>query len=341
MRNATSILLFGATSLCFSLVGACGGGGTGSRDDDGTAGTATNTAGSAVGLAGSSSTAAGSGTGGSASAGSASGGAASCNPVAGPKKGDGTNTVIDEIDGANIMFTPAGMGSGSWDLSKDTSPMGMITPAGTTALAPTDGGHMGKALHVQGSKLTGWGAALAAILNGTTSSFDASAYGGVAFWIKGTAITQDGTDKLMVLARMPDVLPGAGSCCDDKVVGSECYSAHRAVIGVSATWTEVKIAWSDFKPASYGLGSTLPFNANRLRDITLSFNHDSAATTGDGTSFDIWVDGMRFLTKDEMGNVSTGSGGSSSGGTGGSSAGGTGGSSAGTGGASAGTGGAQ
>jgi len=340
MRNATSILLFGATSLCFTLVGACGGGGTGSRDD-GTAGTATNTAGTTTGLAGSSNPTAGSGTSAGASAGGASGGAAACNPMPGPKKGDGTNTVIDEIDGANIMFAPAGLGSGSWDLSKDTSPMGMITPAGTTALAPTDGGHTGKALHVQGSKLTGWGAALAAILNGTTSSFDASAYGGVAFWIKGTAITQDGTDKLMVLARMPDVLPGAGSCCDDKVLGSECYSAHRAVVPVSAEWTEVKITWGDFKPATYGLGSTLPFNANRLRDITLSFNHDAAVTTGDGTSFDVWVDGIRFLKKDETGNVTTGSGGSSSGGTGGTSSGGTGGASAGTGGASAGTGGTQ
>jgi hypothetical protein len=325
MRNATSILLFGATGLCFTLVGACGGGGSGSRDD-GTAGTTS--AGTTTGLAGSGNATAGSGTGG-ASGGSASGGAASCNPVAGPKKGDGTNTVIDEIDGANIMFAPAGMGSGSWDFSKDTSPTGTYTPAGTAALAPTDGGHMGKALHVQGSKLTGWGAALAAILNGTTSSFDASAYGGVAFWVKGTAITQDGTDKLMVLARMPDVLPGAGSCCDDKVLGSECYSAHRAVVGVSAEWTEVKIAWSDFKPATYGLGSTLTFNPNRLRDITLSFNHDAMVTAGDGTSFDVWVDGIRFLTKDEMGNVMTGgsagssSGGSAAGGTGGSAAAGT------------------
>ena len=341
MRNATSILLFGATSVCFALVGACGGGSDGSRDD-GTAGMSTNlggtnaTAGSGTAQAGSTATTAGSGTGG------ASGGAAACNPVPGSKKGDGTNTVIDEVDGANIMFMPGGVGSGSWDLSKDTSPMGMIMPAGTAALAPTDGGHAGKGFHIQGSKLTGWGAALAAILNGTSASFDASAYGGVAFWIKGTTSTQDGENKLMVLARMPDVLPGTpatGSCCDDKVKGSECYSAHRAVVGVSAEWAEVKIAWADFKPASYGLGSTLPFNANRLRDITLSFNHDSAATTGDGTSFDVYVDGMRFLTKDEMGNVGmTGSAGSSSGG---SASGGSGGAAAGTGGAAAGTGGTQ
>jgi len=137
------------------------------------------------------------------------------------------------------------------------------------------------------------------------------------------------------------VLPGTaatGSCCDDKVVGSECYSAHRAVVGVSAEWAEVKIAWADFKPASYGLGSTLPFNANRLRDITLSFNHDSAVTTGDGTSFDVWVDGMRFMTKEEMGNVPVGGGSGGSSSTAGTSSGGA---AAGTGGAAAGTGGTQ
>lgn len=341
MRNATSILLVGASSLCFSLVGACGGGGDGSRDD-GTAGTTTTpSAGTANAAAGTSNAEAGSSAAGG-SAGAASGGAPGCNPMPGPKKGDGTNTVIDEIDGANIMFTPAGMGSGSWDFSKDASPMGMVTPAGTAALAPTDGGHMGKAFHVQGSKLTGWGAALAAILNGTTSSFDASAYGGVAFWIKGTATTQDGTDKLMVLARMPDVLPGTpatGSCCDDKVLGSECYSAHRAVVSMTAEWTEVKIAWSDFKNATYGFGSALTFNPNRLRDITLSFNHDAAATTGDGTSFDVWVDGVRFLKKDEMGNLTSGgSAGSSSGGSAGSSSAGSG--NGGSGGAAGGGGGA-
>lgn len=343
MRNATSILLFGATGLCFTLVGACGGGGTGSRDDDGSAGTATNTtAGTAANLAGSGNASAGSSSGGGASGGGASGGASSggaaaCNPMPGPKKGDGTNMVIDEIDGANTMFAPAGVGSGSWDFSKDTS-AGTITPAGTMALAPTDGGHAGKGLHVKGDALTGWGASLAAFLNGPTSSFDASGYGGVAFWIKGSTSVQEGADKIMVQARMPDVLPGAGSCCNDKVLGSECYSGHRVVIGITADWTEVKIPWSEFKGPAWGLGSTLAFNANRVRDINFSFNHDSAAMTGAGSAFDVWIDGVRFMSKDEVGNVmplpsgGSSSGGSSAGGSGGGSAGGAGGGSSGMGG---------
>ncbi len=327
MRNATSILRFGASSLVLSLVGACGGSG-GSRAD-GTAGTATNaTAAMTSATAGVGSATAGASTTGGASstAGASNGGTPACVPTPGAKKGDGANMIIDDIDDANTMFAPAGVGSGSWDLSKDMS-AGTIMPVNTTALAPSDGGHMGKGLHVTGTGLVGWGAALAAILNGTAAAFDASAYGGVSFWIKGTTTVQEGSNKLMVLARMPDVLPGAGSCCNDKVPGSECYSAHRAVIDVTTDWTQVKIAWSDFKPPTYGLGMTLTFDPNRLRDITLSFNHDAMVTTPPGTSFDVTVDDFKFLAKSEMGNVGSGTGG------------GSGGAAAGTGGAAAGTGG--
>jgi hypothetical protein len=317
MRNATSVLLFGASSLVLTLVGGCGGGGDGGSRDDATAGTPNNTSGSSNNTSGSSNNTSGSSASGGAAAGS--GGMAACTPTPGSKKGDGTNQVIDDIDDTNTMFAPAGVGVGSWDFSKDAS-MGKITPEGTAKLAPVEGGHAGSALHVQGTGLTGWGAALGAFLNGTTSSFDASAYGGVAFWIKGTTKVQEGTDKLMVQARMPDVLPGAGSCCNDKVAGSECYSGHRAVVSVSADWQEVKIPWSAFTGPTWGLGSTTPFNPNRIRDITLSFNHD-AMVMDDGASFDVWVDGMRFMAKDETGNVdgsggSGGSGGTGSGGTG-------------------------
>jgi hypothetical protein len=340
MRNATSIWLFGASSRVLAL-GACGGGGSGSGRDDGssgststagsssTAGTLNSTAGSVNSTAGNTSSA--------GSAGTSAGGAGSCNPVAGSKKGDGTNKVIDELDDMNTMFAPAGsMATGTWDWGKDTAAtaMGSITPAGTMTLMPVTGGHMGNALHVTGTGITGWGAALAAFLNGPMGAFDASDYGGVAFWIKGTTTVQEGSNKLMIQARMPDVLPGLGTCCDDKVLGSECYSGHRTVIDVPADWAEVKIAWSDFKGPAWGLGSTLPFNANRVRDINFSFNHDTMGTTA--IAFDVWVDGLRFLSKDEMSNVTGGSGGSSAGGSAGSSSGGSGGAAAGSGGGGAG-----
>jgi hypothetical protein len=219
------------------------------------------------------------------------------------------------------MFSTASQGTGSWDFSKDTS-TGTITPAGTMALMPVEGGQAGSALHVEGTGLTGWGASLAAFLNGPMGAFDASAYGGVAFYIKGTSKVQEGADKVMVQARMPDVLPGMGSCCNDTLPGSECYSGHRVVIAITAEWQEVKIPWAEFKGPAWGLGSTTAFNANRIRDINFSFNHDAAMATDGGSSFDVWVDGIRFMTKDEMGNVKpvgTGGSGGGGGGSGGSS----------------------
>lgn len=342
MRNATSIGMFGASALALTLLGACGGSGSGTRDD-GASGSSTNTSGSGTTLAGTTSTGtSGSGTvgtGGSSTTGSggsttgtagtttsssgSGGGASTCTMAAGSKHGDGTTTVIDDLDDTNTMFTPPGMGAGSWDLSKDTAAtaMGTMVPANTAALLPVTGGHMGSALHVVGTGLTGWGAALAAFLNGPTGAYDASSYGGVAFWIKGTTSVQEGTNKLMVQARMPDVLPGPGSCCDDKVPGKECYSGHRVVIDVPADWQEVKIAWTDFTGPTFGLGSTIAFDPSRIRDIDFSFNHDAMSTTAT-TSFDFWVDGVRFLTKAEMGNVGSGSGGAAAGGSAGASSGG-------------------
>ncbi len=328
MRNATTFWLFGASALGLSLLGACGGGGDGSRDD-GASGAANNTAGSVSSAgtqtsAGTGNGSSGAASGGNSSGGAPSGGAPTCNPAPGSKKGDGTNQVIDDLDDTNTMFAPAGVGMGTWDWGKDTATtaMGTITPSGTMTLMPVTGGHDGSALHVTGMGLTGWGASLAAFLNGAMGAFDASAYGGVAFWIKGTTNVQEGTDKLMIQARMPDVLPGAGSCCNDKVMGSECYSGHRTVISITADWSEVKIPWSEFKGPAWGLGSTIPFDPNRVRDINFSFNHDAMGT--EAASFDVWVDGVRFMGKDEMGHV-TGGGGSGntagSGGTGGTSAG--------------------
>lgn len=349
MRNATSIGLFGASALAL-ILGACGGGG-GGGGDNGAAGSGSSTAGSGNSTAGTANAAAGSGNstaGSSSAAGSGngtggsgtSGGAPACNPVPGSKKGDGTNTTIDELDDTNIMFSPAGTGMGAWDFGKDTAAtaMGSITPTGTMTLMPTTGGHMGSALHVTGTGLTGWGAALAAFLNGASGAFDASDYGGVAFWIKGSTDVHEGKNKILLQARMPDVLPGAGSCCKDPKPGEmptgiECYSGHRLEITVTGEWTEMKVPWTAFMGPAWGLGSTIPLNPNRVRDITFAFNHD--AMDAGPASFDVWVDGLRFLKKDEMGNIGGGSGGSSSGGSASGGSGGTGGS----GGANGGTGG--
>jgi len=223
------------------------------------------------------------------------GGAPACNPVPGPVQGDGLDLTIDAIDDTDIMFAAAGVSMGAWDFSKDIS-TGTITPAGTASLVPEAGGVSGNAFHITGSGLNGWGAAIGAFLNGPTSSFDASLYGGIAFSIKGTSTVVEGSSKVMVMARMPDVLPGPGSCCNDTVAGLECYSAHRTIVDFSTDWTEVTLFWPSFVAPTWGLGSTLAFNPNRVRDITFIFNHDAVTQMpADGATFDVWIDDLRFV----------------------------------------------
>jgi hypothetical protein len=231
-----------------------------------------------------------------------------CSPTPGAKAGDGIDTAIDSLDDDDTTFVTAGVGMGSWYWDKDAVAEGTISPANTATLAPVAGGRSGKALHVTGSGLTGWGAGLGASLNGLLGSFDASNYGGIAFFIKGTTQVYNGTNKLMIMARMPDILPGPGSCCDS-TPGNECYGAHQLVIDVPADWKEVKIAWADFKNPTWGLGQVLVFNPNRIRDIAFAFNHFSSGAEPDPISFDVWIDGLRFLASDELSSVAAQSGG--------------------------------
>jgi hypothetical protein len=287
------------TQLCGqdAKYGACSCGAAGSSGGASAGGGGGITGAGSGGTSGAVSSGGTSGSAGSPVGGSPSGGSGGettgCNPVPGPKQGDGLIVVIDELDDTDIMFSTAGVGAGAWDFSKDAS-SGTITPAGTVSLLPEPGGYSGSALHIQGTGLTGWGAALGAYLNGATSSFDASSYSGIAFYIKGTSTVQEGANMVMVLARMPDVLPGPGSCCSDVVLGSECYSAHRAIIGITSEWSLVTLPWSSFVGPTWGLGATLSFNPNRIRDFTFSFNHDAALVDA-GASFDVWIDGLSFM----------------------------------------------
>jgi len=201
--------------------------------------------------------------------------------------------------------------------------------------------------------LTGWGAAIAAeVSNGCP--FDASKYGGITFWAKGTSSVFEGPNRLMVAVGNPEDIPSElGGFCNDTVMPPDpsCYARHRIIITLTPDWKQYTIAWTDLMPPSYYMTGAA-FGANRVRDIVFNASGPSKPTDP-ATSFDFWVDELSFTAPGTPGNIppdmgSGGSGGASggsggaSGGTGGASGGtgGSGGASGGTGGASGGTGGA-
>jgi hypothetical protein len=339
---AVAVLLSGAAALA----AACGGSGGDNRASGGTG----NTTGGTGATGGSTSGGGSTGIAGTSS----SGGTAAmtcdsskmCCPTASCAcpypAGDGTTDLITNVDGdmANAFKTAAvAKAAGRWDLSRDMS-TGTLMPAGNPTLKPAMGGANGSmsAMHVTGANLTGWGAALSALMAGGCP-FDASGYGGISFWAKGTSTVAEGTNKLLVLVGNPEYLPKPAGFCDGSAVPADpaCYSRHRVTIDLTADWKQYIIAWSDLMPPSYY--TTGPaFGANRVTDIVFNASGPFPAMTP-AASFDFWVDEINFVPKGTMGNLGGGSGGASAGGTGGASAGGTGGT-GGTGGAAGGTGGA-
>ncbi len=256
------------------------------------------------------------------------------------------------MEDGKSMFKPATVmaASGYWDFSRDAS-AGTVMPTGTATLVPVDGGANGtaKAMHVTGSNLTGWGAALAAELS-NGCPFDASKYGGISFYAKGSSTVVEGANKLLVLVGNPEFSPKSlGGFCDDAAMPADqnCYARHRVLISLTTDWKQYTIAWSDLHAPAY-LTNGPAFGSNRIRDIV--FN--ASGPTPDlmpAASFDFWVDELKFVPIGTVGNVDPGTGaagagagggaGVGTGGTGGTSAGG--GSGVGTGGASAGSGGAK
>ena len=267
-------------------------------------------------------------------------------------QGDGTTDVIANMEDNKTQFLTATImnAKGYWDFSRDAS-MGTIMPTGNATLAPVDGGANGtlKSMHVSGTGLTLWGAALAAELS-NGCPFDASKYGGISFYAKGTSNVIEGMNKLLVLVGNPEYIPASsGGFCDDKATmpaDQNCYARHRVTIDLTPDWKQYIIAWDDLKAPTY-LTTGKPFGPNRIRDIV--FNASGPA--GDATQavqsigFDFYVDELKFEPTGVKGNVTSTTGGAGAGAGGGSGTAGTGGGAAagagGTaGGAAAGTGGA-
>jgi uncharacterized membrane protein YgcG len=197
-------------------------------------------------------------------------------------------------------------------------------------------------MHFTGSNLTAWGAALAAELS-NGCPFDASKYGGITFYAKGTSTVFEGTDKLLVLVGNPEYIPTEnGGFCNDSpslmTPDPACYARHRTTITLTADWTKYVINWSDLQaPSYYQTGHA--FGPDRVRDIVFNASGPSDVTgmpAGTPATFDIYIDELAFVPAGTPSSL--GPAGSSSGGSGGAS-GGTGGASAGSGGASAGSGG--
>jgi len=181
----------------------------------------------------------------------------------------GTIPMIDDFEDGNADVMANEGRVGGWYLSTDTT--GTTTPkAGATM--PEAGGMPGKALHVSGSGLTGWGASLAASITAPMGCYDASKFTGITVMLKGT-----GTVWVSVLTAAVRSAP-------------EGMRNHfKKQVTLTAEWTPVTIAFSELTQPG-GWGMIVPFDVTKIYGV--DFGPATAPPTP--TAFDFWIDNLSF-----------------------------------------------
>jgi hypothetical protein len=227
-----------------------------------TGGTGTGTAGNATsGSAGTSTGAAG-----TASAGGAAPGGGTCVMSTSAL---GSAPLIDDFEDGNADVMANDGRVGGWYLSTDTT--GTTTPKAGAAM-PEAGGMPGKALHVSGSGLTGWGASLAASITAPMGCYDASKFTGVTVLLKGS-----GTVWVSVLTAAVRSAP-------------EGMRNHfKKQVTLTAEWAPVTINFSELTQPG-GWGMIVPFDVTKIYGV--DFGPATAPPTP--TAFDFWIDNLSF-----------------------------------------------
>jgi hypothetical protein len=181
----------------------------------------------------------------------------------------GAMPLIDDFEDGNGDVTAIDGRVGGWYLSTDTT--GTTTPK-AGAPVPETGGMPGKAVHVSGSGLTGWGASLSASVTVPMGCYDASKYTGITVMLKGT-----GSVQVSVLTAGVRSAP-------------EGMRNHfKKPITLTSEWTAVTINFSELTQPG-GWGVMVPFDATKIYGIDFG----PVAAPPAPTAFDFWVDNLSF-----------------------------------------------
>jgi hypothetical protein len=211
-------------------------------------------------------------------------------------KGAGMDPLIDDMEPAagespmcHKIRTADGR-QGIWNYGKDDkSPNGAVTFA---LEAPGSGGKSGstRSIRFSGQGLNGYGAYIATPL---APCYDASAYPGISFWLKGDP-SKAPWFKVSVITPHTAQAGEGGMCLHESGVGKECYD-HFSVqlFKVSTTWTRYAITWQQL--AQYGWGRIAPPGSRPERQILgINFSPVWDNDAAPNKSFDFSLDDISF-----------------------------------------------
>ncbi len=200
---------------------------------------------------------------------------------------------IDDMED-NDRFICASPGrTGAWFVNDDgtstnISPRGEFTPNAI----PSGRGPSHTAAHMTGFDFIGWGAAIGFSLNGegdAAQPYDASATGGVRFWMKSNV-------PVAVVFPIPETLATgtAAACVDDtRIWNCDNHFLFQITAPPAGEWKEYDVPYAaaaqryDMIDGVLHAGSAT-WNPSRLVDV--GFAVDAVQT------FDVWIDDVRFYS---------------------------------------------
>ena len=200
---------------------------------------------------------------------------------------------LDDFEGAPVVATPTAPAGIRW-ASRDgrTGSWTPVFPAGLTSVklevARTDtaGGspNSTQAIHFTGGPAM-WSPTL--LLPMGSNCYDASAYGGITFWMKGAAAAGNNKVKFSLHTPVSEPIANGGVCVDN----GQCYSHFAKIVDVTPGWTKYTIPWSDFA-MTWCATPTPPipqgFEPHKMI-LAMSFS-----PVDNMKGFDFWVDDMTF-----------------------------------------------
>lgn len=179
----------------------------------------------------------------------------------------------------------------------------------------------GYALHAVGSGFTTWGSGQGATPAWDNSAqtnclYDASAFDGVSFWIRGSIV--DDTSSASEIDRGalkfgvtdPDVIPveEGGNCTGGS---GECWDWYKTRITPSECWHRYSFRFDELAQDGWGA-----IDSKLDMDKMINFNFE----VSQGQSYDFWIDEVMFFvgpTPEEEENCDIGAGGAGGAGGGG------------------------
>jgi endoglucanase len=195
----------------------------------------------------------------------------------------GPDGLIDDCEDNNNQVANLGGRNGYWYTYVDEAGTQINPPAGS-AFAMSEGGAHGSGyaarfwgkISVNGSPLYG-GVGLNWV--DPKNAYDASKYGGIAFWAKKAPGTYG-----KIRLKIPDVNtdPQGGVC-------KECYNDFGADIELTQAWTEYVVTWDTAQQMPYW-GNPRPekITSTKLYGFQLQ-------VTRANEQYDIWVDDITFI----------------------------------------------